>query len=70
MSKRPCLGCGSRGTHVVRQLRVYSRIKQYQFRIILCHECFGGLFDLIKHSADGMTEGLWNPLPAITKGVQ
>jgi hypothetical protein len=61
-----CKGCQRFHVLVTRQVRIYSRTKQYQLRIVLCAECFGGLFDLLKDSADGWTEGLWNPVPHAT----
>lgn len=67
MSRRPCQGCKRSVTIQVRQLRIYSRAKQFQFRLALCNECFGGLFDLIRLSAESMTEGLWNPLPEMSR---
>lgn len=68
MSTQRCKGCNERKSLTVRQLRIYSQTKQFQFRIILCVACFGGLFDLIRFSADGFTEGLWNPLPTVQRG--
>jgi hypothetical protein len=63
MSKGLCKGCGRQRDLEPRQLRLYTRRKQFQFKILLCVECFAGLFDLLKDSADGFTEGLWNPVP-------
>lgn len=67
MSRRPCQGCKRSADMQVRQLRIYSRRKQFQFRLVLCNECFGGLFDLIRLSAESVSEGLWNPLPAMER---
>lgn len=62
MSTRTCKGCEEVRSVQVRQLRIYERRRQWQFRLVLCRECFGGLFDLIRLSADGVTEGLWDPV--------
>lgn len=59
--KRVCRGCGAVQRVDVRQLRIYSRDRQWKFRIALCLTCFGGMFDLIKNASDGFTEGLWAP---------
>lgn len=63
MAMVTCKGCSRRYREIeVRQCRIYSRTKQYQFRFKLCVTCWGGLFDLLRESCDGMTEGLWNPI--------
>lgn len=46
----------------VRQIRVYSRQKQWQLRTEICRQCWEGMFELMKDSADTVTEGLWNPI--------
>lgn len=61
------MACGQTTTVDVRQLRIYSKVKQWQFRLVLCYVCFGGLFDLIRLSAESMTEGLWSPLPELSR---
>jgi hypothetical protein len=62
VARRSCQGCRENPVTETRQLRIYTPKKQYQFRLLLCATCFGGLFDLIQSSADGFTEGLWNPI--------
>lgn len=62
-----CKGCGRASAIQARQVRIYSRTKQWQLRMLLCITCFGGLLDLLKSSADGWTEGLWESLPQNTR---
>jgi hypothetical protein len=62
VSRVRCKGCATARVTQVRQLRIYSTNKQFQFRLVLCSVCFGGLFDLLVESADGWSEGLWSAL--------
>lgn len=61
-----CNGCRENRVSVTRQVRIYSRSRQYQMRFKLCETCWGGMFDLMKASADGWTEGLWSPIQSVT----
>ena len=62
MASTKCHGCSRMSRCEIRQIRIYSRQKQWKFRISLCEACFSGLFDLIRLSADGWSEGLWSPI--------
>lgn len=61
MGTRKCRGCERFVEVTVRQLRIYERRKQHLFQLTLCKTCFEGLFDLIRLSADGWLDSVWEP---------
>ena len=65
--QRLCLMCSNSQAREVRQIRVYTKKRQYEFRLMLCYGCFAGLMSMIDSCSDAMTDGLWNPM---TTGVK
>lgn len=62
MSRRKrCVGCVERAPAETRQVRVYARRKQWLFNTVLCNTCWYGMFDVLRNSSEGVTEGLWQP---------
>ncbi len=64
--RKSCMGCGERAVITSREVRVYERRRQEQFKIQLCVVCWGGMRDLLCNASVAIDQRPWNPLVRLT----